>query len=230
MPTVKRARILATASLLTIAVLGGGAGERDDGGQKRWGSEAMPRVGACFFEDSNFRGRYFCVDSNDDLGRLPRDMLDKISSLRVIGDVGVVVYRDEKFKGPFGRFLTDVRDLGKQGWNDRISSIRVTRTASAWDAGRLPAWGRESLPGEGACFYRDVDFKGDYFCMPRGASYALVPPEFNDQISSIRVIHAGGVLIFGDRDFDGRVARLTSDVADLRRGAWNDRISSIRVF
>lgn len=190
----------------------------------------MPRAGVCLFEDSNFRGQYFCVDSNDDLGKLPRDMRDKISSLRVIGNVGVLVFRDEKFKGPSGQFLTDVRDLRKEGWNDQISSIRVTKAAAAWDGGRFPAWGRASLPREGACFYRDKGFKGDYFCVARGASYPLVPREFNDQISSVRVIRAGGVLIFGDRDFDGRAARLTSDVADLRRGVWNDSISSIRVF
>lgn len=72
------------------------------------------------------------------------------------------------------------------------------------------------MPREGACFYRDAGFKGDYFCVPRGASDPTVPPDFNDRISSVRVIRAGGVLIFGDRDFDGRVARLTSNVADLR--------------
>ena len=109
----------------------------------------------------------------------------------------------------------------------------MTNPASAWDGGRFHPWGKQgkqALPREGACFYRHADFRGDYFCMPRGASYATVPPEFNDQISSVRVTRAGGVLIFGDRDFDGRVARLTSDVANLRRGVWNDRISSIRVF
>ena len=37
-------------------------------------------------------------------------------------------------------------------------------------------------------------------------------------------------LIFVNRDFGGAVARVTSDVADLRRGVWNDRISSIRVY
>jgi hypothetical protein len=243
MSIMKRIGILALASLLSAAVLpleaqrtdrgqkrDDRAQKRDDRRQKRWGAEAMPRAGVRFFADSNFRGEYFCVDSNDDLRTLPRDMRDGISSLRVIGNVGALVFRDEKFKGPSASFLTDVRDLRKQGWNDQISSIRVTRTASAWNAGRFPAWGREAFPREGACFFRDTGFKGEYFCVPRGASYPQVPPGFNDQISSVRVFRAGGVLIFGDADFDGRVARLNSDVADLRRGIWNDKISSIRVF
>jgi hypothetical protein len=86
------------------------------------------------------------------------------------------------------------------------------------------------MPSDGACFYRDVDFRGDYFCLPRGASYAMVPAGFNDQISSIRVISAGGVLISVDRDFGGGTARVTSDVPDLRRGVWNDKVSWIRVY
>ena len=64
--------------------------------------------------------------------------------------------------------------------------------------------------------------------MPRGASYALVPQGFNDQISSIRIMRSG-VMIFIDRDYTGRSTRIVSDVANLR-GNWRDRISSIRVF
>jgi len=230
MSTMKHAVIFATASLLTMTLVGAADGQRDDRNQKRWGADAMPRAGACFFEDVNFRRRYFCVQAGDDLRKLPKDMRDTISSVRVIGHVGALVFRDEKFKGQSGRFLTDVPDLRRHGWNDQISSIRVTHETTTWDSGRLPRWGREALPREGACFHRDVGFKGDYFCVPRGASYAMVPSGFNDQISSVRVIRSAGVMIFRDRDFEGQVARLTSDVADLRGGVWNDRISSIRVF
>lgn len=56
-------------------------------------------------------------------------------------------------------------------------------------------------------------FKGDYFCVPRGGSYAEVPSEFNDKISSVRLIRASGVLVFADREFEGRVARTS-----FRRG------------
>jgi len=230
MSAMKHVVIFAAASLLTITVAGVAAGQRDNRGQKRWGAEATPSVGVCFYEDVRFRGRYFCIQANEDLRKLPKDMRDRISSLRVIGHAGALVFRDEKFKGQSGRFLTDVPDLRRQGWNDQISSIRVTKEASAWDVGRLPRWGRESLPRQGACFYQDVGFKGDYFCVPRGASYATLPPGFNDRITSVRVIRSAGVMIFRDRDFDGQVARLTSDVKDLRGGVWNDTISSIRIF
>ncbi len=227
---MKRVFILAIASVLITAVVRVDRVDGADPGQVRWGSGPMPQAGVCFFDDTNFRGQYFCVRSGEDLAQLPRGMNDKISSFRVIGNVEVMVFKDARFKGPSGRFLTDVRDLRRDGWNDRISSLRVTNVSVAWDRDRFPVWGRQAMPTEGACFYRDVDFRGDYFCVPRGASYAMMPAGFNDQISSIRVIRAGGVLIFVDRDFGGGVARVTSDAPDLRRGVWSDRISSIRVY
>lgn len=246
MVTLKRVVILAIASVLIAAVVGvvrvygddlsqrrgGDLNQRrgDNSGQKRWGSGPMPRAGVCFFDDKDFRGRYFCVEPGEDLAQLPSGMSDKISSVRIINNVEVIVFKDRRFTGPSGRFLTDVRDLRREGWNDRISSLRVTNASVAWDRNRLPAWGHEAMPREGACFYQDADFRGGYFCVPRGASYAAVPPGFDDKISSIRILSAGGALISVDREFGGRGRRVTSDVPDLRRAGWNDRISSIRVF
>jgi len=229
MSIMKRVVLFTMASWLMVAGAGVdplSAAQR----QRRWGNEPMPRAGVCFFSDTNFRGRYFCVGPRDDMPELPRGTNDRISSLRVIGNLEVMVFRDVRFRGPEGRFFTDVRDLRREGWNDEISSIRVVNRSVAWDRDRLPVWGRAGMPREGACFYRNVDFDGDYFCAPRGASFATLPPGFEDQISSIRLVRAAGVLVFRDRDFDGRLARVTSDVADLRRGVWNDRIESIRVF
>jgi hypothetical protein len=228
MSTIKRVLLFTLASMLISAVVGvdpvlGAA-------QRRWGSEAMPQAGVCFFSDTNFRGRYFCLGPREDLAELPRGGNDEISSIRVIGNLEVMVFRDVRFRGPEARFFTDMPDLRREGWNDAISSIRVTGRSVAWDRERLPAWGREGMPREGACFYRNVNFDGDYFCVPRGASFARLPPGFEDQISSIRLVRAAGVMVFRDRDFDGRNARLTSDVPDLRRGRWNDRIASIRVY
>jgi hypothetical protein len=229
---MKRIVVLAIASLvMTAAVRVDRAYGADPGqGQWRWGSGPMPQAGACFFDDTNFRGQYFCVAPGDNVAQLPRGVNDKLSSLRIVGPVEVTVFKNTRFKGPWGRFSTDVRDLRKEGWNDQISSLRVTNESTTWDRSRFPEWGSQAMPREAACFYRDANFRGEYFCLPRGASYATVPPGFNDRISSIRIIRAGGVLVFRDRDFGGGAVRITSNVADLRRGVWNDRISSIRVY
>ena len=224
---MKRFVLLAFTAILSVAAVRSSAAAS---GQRRWGSEAMPTAGVCFFRDKNFRGEYFCVRAGESLAKLPGDMNDEISSFRVIGSVDVQVFKGDKFKGPSGRYFTDVRDLKREGWNDAISSLRVGVTASSWDDGRFPVWGQDARVQDGACFYKDADFRGDYFCVPRGASYAKVPDGFNDRISSIRLLHASGVVITADQDFGGGVVRITDDVKDLHRGTWNDRISSIRVY
>ena len=196
--------------------------------QVRWGRAGTPRSGVCFYEDADFEGDYFCTRPGDDLRLLPRDMRDRISSIRVIGRTEATVFRNERFRGPSARIANDVRNLKREGWNDSISSIRVSNARGEGADRRGPSWGNDRFPREGACFFKDRDFRGQYFCLPRGASYASMPRGFNDQISSVRLFGAQAVL-FADDDFGGRTARLNSDATNLK-GSWRDRVSSIRVF
>ena len=99
-----------------------GLAERADA--QRFGRGPTPGAGACFYKDPDFQGEYFCVRAGDVVESLPRDMNDRISSIRTFGRVEVRVFQDSRFEGRAGRF-DDVRDLRRQGWNDRISSIRV---------------------------------------------------------------------------------------------------------
>lgn len=214
--------------------------------QPRWGRERVPSQGACFYEDVNFRGNYFCVREGDRLPSLPAGMGDKISSIRVFGAAEVTVFRDTNMRGRSARLIGDVRNLKREGWNDQVSSLDVTsaRDYSGFGGNRGPAvsrgnrggwgtrapvWGRtERTPQEGACFYEDVNFQGQYFCAPRGATYTALPRGFNDRISSIRVF-GSEVRLFQDRDFRGRSTEIRGDTPNLR-GSWRDNVSSIRVF
>ena len=163
------------------------------------------------------------------------------------------MFRDSNLSGRSARLITDARDLKAEGWNDQISSLRCavrtrlqrlrrqrrTRASSsawpdttepgAWGDNRTPVWGRnERLPREGACFYEDANYRGEYFCVPRGATYTALPRGFNDRISSVRVFGAD-VRIFQNPNFRGRTQAIRTDVANLR-GNWRDNVSSIRVF
>jgi DUF3011 family protein/peptidase inhibitor family I36 len=95
-----------------------------------------------------------------------------------------------------------------------------------WHGGN---WGRG-----GACFYRDRNFGGSYFCLRRGEAREALGG-MGDDISSIRVFGGAKVTIFNDRDFRGGKAGTRGDVPDLRNWSyqgghtWNNRISSIRV-
>ena len=218
-----KAQLLLLVLGLVMLVVG------DASAQPRWGSGPVPRSGVCFYEDVSFRGRYFCARPGETLPSIPSGLGNKISSIRILGRTEVVVFRTARFRGPSAQFGTDVRNLKTEGWNDSISSARIGNATYEWGRNRPPVWGNQPMPRQGACFYKDAGFRGQYFCVPRGASYTLVPPGFNDQISSIRLIRASGAMIFADRDFSGRSSRIVADVPNLR-GSWGDRISSVRVF
>jgi hypothetical protein len=92
---------------------------------QRWGRGPFPGSGACFFRDADFRGEYFCVPAGENVGRVPDDMNDAISSIRVFGRASVIVFRDIRFGGDSLRFDRSVRNLREEHWNDRVSSMRV---------------------------------------------------------------------------------------------------------
>ena len=41
-----------------------------------------PRDGACFYEDTNYRGQYFCVEAGDNVDAMPSGANDRVSSIR----------------------------------------------------------------------------------------------------------------------------------------------------
>jgi len=95
-----------------------------------------------------------------------------------------------------------------------------------WHGGN---WGRG-----GACFYRDRNFGGNYFCLHRGEGREELG-NLGDDISSIRVFGGARVVVFNDRNFRGGKAQTRGDVPDLRNWSyqgghtWNNRISSVRI-
>src|SRR5882724_8716500 len=139
-----------------------------------WGRPEIPRSGACFYEHPNFGGRYFCAEIGASTRMVPEGMNDKISSIRVMGDAEVTVFKDRNFRGDSKRFGRDRSDLREVGWNDRISSYRIDARAERGGPGREGGrrwemgWGRPPVPESGACFYENPNFQGRYFCTPIG--------------------------------------------------------------
>jgi hypothetical protein len=79
-PTVRMKR--AALALAAVAALLAAAPAARAQETLRWGGPT-PRAGACFYEDANFRGRYFCAASGRTFSTLPSGMGDRISSIRV---------------------------------------------------------------------------------------------------------------------------------------------------
>src|SRR5688500_20136404 len=44
-----------------------------------WTAGPMPRQGACFYQDINFRGQYFCVEAGENLDAMPSGANDRVS-------------------------------------------------------------------------------------------------------------------------------------------------------
>lgn len=114
---------------------------------QRWGREATPRSGVCFYENINFGGRYFCSSTGESLSQVSSGNNDEVSSMRVFGDAVVTVYNDRNFRGQSRVVDTNVRDLRSLSFNDRISSYRVDGSRGNFSRGadRYPG---ERYPGE----------------------------------------------------------------------------------
>jgi len=213
MRTIIRATVLAVAALLVGSA---------DAGAQIWGRNATPQNGVCFYENINYSGPYFCTNANANNPLV--EMNDRISSIRVFGNAEVTVYQDRDFEGRSRTFASDMNDLRRDGWNDAISSVRVRPGAAS--ANR---WGRPAVPANGACFYEDVEFTGQYFCSRQGESIEMVPAGTNDRISSIRLFGNAALVVYRDRDFGGISQWFDESAPDLRESGWNDTITSYRV-
>jgi len=102
----------------------------------------------------------------------------------------------------------------------------VLAASSVW---AQPRWGRPREPRAGVCFYRDVDFRGQYFCASEGDDIPAMPADMNDKISSVRTFGNVEIRVFQDESYRGRSERFSSSIPDLRAAGWNDRVSSLRV-
>lgn len=90
-----------------------------------WDNGPIPREGACFYQNANYRGPYFCVEAGENFDTLTRGVRDNISSIRIYGRTRVTVFDEPLFRGQSRQYDGDVQNLAREGWNDLIQSIRV---------------------------------------------------------------------------------------------------------
>lgn len=94
---------------------------------------------------------------------------------------------------------------------------------------------RRGQSGSGACFYKNTNFTGEYFCRAQGSNIPQVP--LDDEITSIQVYGSATVTIFKDPNFSGAEATTNQSIADLHQWRmpnnpnlnWDNRISSARI-
>jgi hypothetical protein len=87
---------------------------------------------------------------------------------------------------------------------------------------------RGNMSRDGACFYRDAGYRGDYFCVNSGETLWNIGHRFNDEISSIRIFGRSRVVVFEHENFRGAHRVFYGNVPNLYRH-FNDKITSIEV-
>jgi len=206
---------------------GGGKWAGGDGGPM-WGRPTVPSTGACFYEDINFGGRYFCLRLGDSAPRVPGGTDDEISSIRIFGNGEVTVYRDSNWQGSSRRFNANVSDLRTSGWNDRITSLRVSTRGYGGNWGGAPDAGFDPGSSSGPLeIFADVEFQGRRQALT-GNTPDLSAVGMGGTVSSLRLPSGGRWQVCTEPNYRGRCQVITSDVSDLRRGDWNDAIASAR--
>jgi hypothetical protein len=101
-----------------------------------------------------------------------------------------------------------------------------------WHSG---SHGPANQPRSGACFFKNVNFTGEYFCTARGSDIRQV--RLDDEISSIKILGHSTVTIYKDPNFSGPQATTDRSISDLHHWRmpnnpnlnWDNRISSARI-
>lgn len=187
--------------------------------------------------DADFRGR--CQVLDRDVADLTDVELDRsISSLRPAGEPGdrgdsgrgrgdfsrergqaaITVFEHAGHRGRNRTFDGPVRDLKGPGFNDMISSLRIS--SGSWEL-------CEHSDFRGRCEVFDGDVAN------------LKDVDFNDAVSSLRPVGNGGgtpwrneyspIVVFQDARYEGRSRRFWGDVPDLRELGFAKTISSVRI-
>ena len=100
------------------------------------GTRTVSRKRCLLLPGRRISRRVLLRSKRENIGRVPNEMNDQISSIRLFGRAEVIVFGDDRFRGGWARFDHNIRDLRDERWNDRISSLRV----------ELPAGGDSAVP------------------------------------------------------------------------------------
>jgi hypothetical protein len=92
---------------------------------QRWETGPKPKEGACFYRDTYYHGPSFCGEAGQGFGTMPSNANDRVSSIRLYGGATVTLYTRSHFRGDSRRFHVHVTSLGREDFNDRISSVQI---------------------------------------------------------------------------------------------------------
>ena len=140
---------------------------------------------------------------------------DKISSLKIPRGWIVTVYENNNFDGA-SRVFTHTVDCVPQGWNDRISSMRVSRLSNYYTNNPVVV-------------YRDCNYRSESQSFGEGWYRDYELGVGNDKISSLKIPYGWTVTVYQDDNYKGASITYNNDI-DCLPPEWNDKISSMHVM
>src|SRR4030095_16543431 len=128
--------LLASGTVLTVPAFAA----------QRWGYGPVPHAGACFYEQTNYRGRYFCARTGEDIAVIPNDFNGRIRSIRVFGGGQVVLYSNDRYGGSERWIDYSVPALRSEGWLHGRSAMQRYKALAIVRAAFMNVLGREPDP------------------------------------------------------------------------------------
>ena len=178
---------------------------------------AVPNSGAYLYEHNNYQGKKLSINKtfhcNFSCIQGYR-MNDKISSIAVAPGWKVVTY-EHNFSGASFTWKSSNPEIGKHGWNDKISSFSVYAPIEP-----------------GVYLYEHNHYQGKKISINKTfhCNFSCIQGyRMNDKISSIEVAPGWKVVTY-EHNFSGASFTWRSSNPEIGKHGWNDKISSFSVY
>ena len=179
-----------------------------------------PTEGIRVWEDINFGGRSSAI-SRDVSNLSSANMNDQISSLRVAPGETWEVCEHANYKGRCMLVSGNEPDLGRNRFDNLISSVR--RKKDEGNSGVGPGFG----PSRGVMLFAGTRFTGQNVKVG-GAITNLEKQDFNDRANSIQVARGETWQICMDANYGGRCVDVSEDIPDLNAVGMSRLVTSLR--
>lgn len=201
------------------------------------------------YSDADFRGSSLVLKAGEEV----RDFAlrtyddgvqanDSVSSIRIEGDVAIELYSNAAFRGGtlvLKDSLANLDDIPgpsrKRNWNDILSSVIVLEDREHRRRRVSPGAAVAERETARVELFTNANYQGPSIVvevdnrLPDLSRLRFPERNFNDRVSSIRVVGRVRLLVYQHTDYRGEPMEITASVPNLDHfPGWNDSISSLR--
>jgi hypothetical protein len=195
-------------------------------------SSAQPRI--VFYQNPNYTGDSFEVQGAGEISDLNRksrrgfnNWNDVISSIELIGDFKITLFRDRNFSGPSVIGTASARtmfNLAGQNWDNQVTSMRWEPVGNSSDA-QVIFYDRPNYQGNSF-----ILFSGDALSKLRNKRRGSRFRNWNDEIRSVRIIGSDVlVTLYTEERYRGPRVTLSRNTPSLSSSGFSAVASSVLI-